>query len=330
MRLRRAAAALVGIGAMTLASLLMRNLPDAIEAGRTPLDDGEPVRPEQRAASLRSLLPVAAVAAIAIGERWLPLRRRVEPGWRRDARNLALSLTVALAIRLVEKPLTDRLATQVARHRWGAVQRFRLPASLEAVLSLLLLDYTLYLWHVLLHRVPLLWRFHLVHHVDLDLTASTALRFHFAEMVLSAPWRAAQIVLIGVRPPVLALWQRAAFVEIVFHHANLRLPARFDRRLGHVLITPRLHGIHHSTVREETNSNWSSGLALWDWLHGTLCREVPQRAIAIGVPAYRVAGELTLPRLIAMPFGRERTAWCAGLAQPGGCRAVDNSRQMPI
>jgi sterol desaturase/sphingolipid hydroxylase (fatty acid hydroxylase superfamily) len=258
---------------------------------------------------LRSLLPVAIIGAIVLAERWRPLRRAVEPGWRREARNLAVSLTAALAIRVAEKPLTDRFAGLVERRHIGALPRLGLPPAIETALALVLLDYTLYLWHVLLHRVPLLWRIHLVHHADLDLTASTALRFHFAEMVLSAPWRAAQVALVGVRPPVLALWQRAAFVEIVFHHANLRLPARLDRWLGHLVMTPRLHGIHHSTVREETDSNWSSGLVLWDRLHGTLRRDVPQRAIAIGVPACRDPTKLTLAHLLAMPFGPERPAW---------------------
>lgn len=217
-------------------------------------------------------------------------------------------------LRLAEKPVVTPLAERVERRGWGLLPRCRLPRALETVLALALMDYTLYLWHVLLHRRPLLWRCHLAHHVDLDLTASTALRFHFSEMVLSVPWRAAQIALIGVRPPVLKAWQTATLLEILFHHSNLRLPRRFEGWLGWLVVTPCLHGIHHSAVREETDMNFSSGLTVWDWLHGTFRRDVPQSRIAIGVPAYRDSDELVLPEILAMPFRRQRPAWQS--AQP--------------
>ncbi len=200
----------------------------------------------------------------------------------------------------------DRLARAVERRGTGLVpwaeRRLGLPRPAGFVLALLLLDYTLYLWHVLTHKVPPLWRFHRVHHADLDLTASTAIRFHGGEMLLSVPWRAAQVLLIGVRPAELAAWQRATLLEIVFHHANLRLPPRVERALGLFVVTPRMHGIHHSVVRDEMDSNWSSGLTLWDALHGTLRRDVPQAALTIGVPAPRDPADLTLPRLLALPF----------------------------
>ena len=177
-----------------------------------------------------------------------------------------------------------------------------LPRWLETLLGILLLDYSLYVWHVLLHRMSVLWRFHVVHHADLDLDATTALRFHFGELALSIPWRAAQVLLIGVRPQVLQLWQQATLASIVFHHSNLRLPPGLERWLVWVVVTPRMHGIHHSIIEAETNSNWSSGLTLWDRLHGTLRLDVPQDAITIGVPAYRDPKELVLGRIFAMPF----------------------------
>ena len=152
-------------------------------------------------------------------------------------------------------------------------------------------------------------RFHQPHHVDLDLDASTALRFDFAEMVVSVPWRAAQVVVIGVSPLALSVWQTATLVEILFHHSNVELPIGVERWLCRLIVTPRLHGIHHSTVPEETGSNWSSGLTVWDWLHGTLRLNVSQDAIAIGVPAYREAEEVTLPNVLSMPFGEQQDSW---------------------
>jgi sterol desaturase/sphingolipid hydroxylase (fatty acid hydroxylase superfamily) len=215
----------------------------------------------------------------------------------------------AVALRVTEKPVSDALTALVGRRRWGLLKLFKLPAWAEVALAVVLLDYTLYLWHVLTHRVPFLWRFHVVHHIDLDLDATTALRFHFAELVVSVPWRAAQIIVIGVSPTALSVWQTLLMLSILFHHSNVRLPVELERRLNLFVVTPRMHGIHHSAVREETDSNWSSGLTVWDRLHGTLRLGVPQDAIDIGVPAYREPREVGLTSMLALPFGEERPTW---------------------
>src|SRR5919201_6599100 len=171
------------------------------------------------------------------------------------------------------------------------------------------MDYTLYLWHRLMHRWAWLWRFHLPHHVDLELDASTALRFHFSELVLSVPWRAGQIALIGVSPLSLSIWQTATLMEVIFHHSNVELPVGVERWLNKLIVTPRMHGIHHSVVQEEQNANWSSGLTLWDWLHGTLRLNVPQDEITVGVPAYQDPKDVTLPKVLAMPIAKQRPTW---------------------
>ena len=100
----------------------------------------------------------------------------------------------------------------------------------------------------------------------------------------------------------LSIWQTFVFVSILFHHSNLRLPLWLERALVKLVVTPRMHGIHHSIVPEETNANWSSGFTLWDALHGTLRLDVPQDEVTVGVPAYRDPEEVTLPRLVEMPF----------------------------
>jgi sterol desaturase/sphingolipid hydroxylase (fatty acid hydroxylase superfamily) len=172
-----------------------------------------------------------------------------------------------------------------------------------------LLDYTLYVWHVLTHRVPWLWRMHVVHHADLDLDVSTAVRFHCAEMIVSVAWRAGQVVLIGVSPLALSVWQTLVLLSVLFHHSNVRLPIATERWLNRFIVTPRMHGIHHSVIEDETNSNWSSGLTIWDRLHGTLRLGVPQENILIGVPAYRRPDEVTLGKLVTMPFVTQRPTW---------------------
>lgn len=257
-------------------------------------------------------LTLGCFAALIWLERRQALRRRrVEPKLRRNLRNLAVGGVGAVALQLAERPIVSPLARLVWQRRWGLLQRSGLPLWAETLLAVVLLDYTLYLWHVLVHKLPWLWRFHLVHHADLDMDASTALRFHFAELSVSMPWRAAQVVTIGVSPLALSTWQTFLACSIFFHHSNLRLPLGLERRLSRWVVTPRMHGIHHSTIEEEANSNWSSGLTVWDRLHGTFRLDVPQSAIVIGVPGYRDPRELTLPKVLAMPFGDERISWQA-------------------
>lgn len=258
---------------------------------------------------LSATLILGAFGLLTWLERRRPLRREVEPKLRRTARNLAVAGIGAVALQLTERPIALELAALVERHDLGLLKFLRLPLWLETVLAVVLLDYTLYVWHVLTHKVPFLWRFHVTHHVDLDLDASTALRFHFGELALSVPWRAAQLITIGVSPIAYSTWQSLVFLSIMFHHSNVELPIGLERWLNRLIVTPRMHGIHHSIVREETNSNWSSGLTIWDRLHGTLRLNVPQDKITIGVPAYREPEDVELLKILPMPFGQQRPTW---------------------
>ncbi len=269
----------------------------------------ENVRAKRVPGWLNGLLVGATFAGLVVLELRRPLRRSVESKTRRDLRNLAFAGISAGVLQLAERPVTGPLSHWVERRRIGLLKQFSLASWFEISLAILLLDYTLYLWHVLTHRVPFLWRFHQVHHVDLDMDASTAVRFHFGELTISVLWRAAQICLIGVCPRALSIWQTALLMEILFHHSNVELPIELERRLGKFVVTPRLHEIHHSVLEGETNSNWSSGLTLWDWLHRTLRLPTTNRDVVIGIPAYQDPQELALPAIIEMPFVEQRPSW---------------------
>src|SRR5579884_3489310 len=263
----------------------------------------------KRAGWLSLLLVGGTFGVLAWLEMRRPLRRSVESKLRRQGRNFAVAALSAATVQFIEKPMVAPLAQLVQRRRWGLLKQLDLPAWLETTLAVVLLDYTLYLWHILLHRVPFLWRFHQPHHVDLDMDASTALRFHFGEIALSVPWRAGQIVLIGVSPSALSVWGISTLIEVMFQHSNVELPVEWERWLCRFIVTPRIHGIHHSIVAEEMATNWSSGLTVWDWLHGTLRLNVPQQTITIGVPAYRDPEQVTLPKVVAMPFEKQNDRW---------------------
>lgn len=258
---------------------------------------------------LSAPLVVGAFGLLWLLERRRPLRRKVEPKLRRNARNLAVAGVAAASLQLIERPIIQPLTTLVERRSWGLLKLLRLPKWLEVLLAVILMDYTLYVWHMLTHRAPFLWRFHVAHHVDLDLDASTALRFHSGELIISTGWRAGQVMLVGVSPLSFSAWQTFLLICVIFHHSNLRLPIEVERGLNRFFVTPRMHGIHHSIIREETNSNWSSGLSVWDRLHGTLRLNVPQEEITIGVPAYRDAVEVELVEVLKMPFVEQRPTW---------------------
>ena len=255
-------------------------------------------------------------AIIAVVETIRPLRRRVEDRMRRIVRNLTVGGVSLAIMTLLQTPLLVPAAEWAERHHFGVLRLVALPPLLNAVVAIVLLDYTLWWWHLASHKVPFLWRFHLPHHVDLDLDASTALRFHFGELTLSIVYRAAQIILIGVNTYTLWIWQTILFASILFHHSNVRLPLAFERWLVRVLVTPRMHGIHHSDCENETNSNWSSLLSCWDYLHRTMLLNVSQQSITIGVPAYRNPQELTLGKVLTLPFRHLRDAWRTADGRP--------------
>jgi sterol desaturase/sphingolipid hydroxylase (fatty acid hydroxylase superfamily) len=253
----------------------------------------------------------AGVIAIAggvllIAERFAPLRRAVESKLRRVARNLSAGGVSLAVMSVAQAPLLRPVAAWIVRGRIGLLQHVQCPRWGAVMVAVVLLDYTLWWWHWATHRVPFLWRFHLVHHVDRDMDASTALRFHFGELALSIPFRAAQMIVIGVGTEMLWVWQTILFASILFHHSNVRLPLRLERLLVRLIVTPRMHGIHHSDRLAETDSNWSSFLAAWDYLHRTMRFDVPQERVVIGVPAYRDPRDVTLGRILVMPFRRQR------------------------
>ena len=260
--------------------------------------------------ALLTLVVVASLFGLFfVVERFVPLRATKSELLARLIVNLcfsALAFGVAAAI--------VRPAAQSAM-RWGGLEPFSLihivplPAAAQFVVAFLLMDLSFYWWHVLNHRIPVLWRFHNVHHIDPDLDVSTGFRFHFGEVTMSAVFRVVQVALIGISAPAFAAYELVFQANTLFHHSNVRLPIRFERLLNKVLVTPRMHGIHHSQVQGETNSNYSVVFPWWDRLHRTLGLNIPQSAIVIGVPGYSTPEDRKLVNGLLMPFRKQRDYW---------------------
>jgi sterol desaturase/sphingolipid hydroxylase (fatty acid hydroxylase superfamily) len=238
-----------------------------------------------------------------------PLRRQRESKLRRIGRNLTMAGLGLATIELLQIPILLPISAWVIRERIGLLHWLGLSGWARTLAGIVLLDYTLWFWHWANHRIFFFWRFHSVHHVDLDMDASTALRFHFGELGMSVAFRALQIVVIGTDPRSVAIYQILLFASILFHHSNTRLPVSLERVLVRLIVTPRMHGIHHSDYLNETNTNWSSLLSAWDYLHRTIRLDVPQQAIEIGVPAYQDPKKVTIGKILAMPFLRGRDEW---------------------
>ena len=240
-------------------------------------------------------LAAAAIAGVLVTERLRPKRVRTQAEPARTLTNLALGAMSLAVVGGVQRPLTAPLAAQMLARRQGLAQALGGPAWRRDLLAMLLLDWSMYHWHVATHRVPWLWRLHRVHHVDMDMDASTALRFHALDMALSVPLRLAQVRLFGVSPRALAVWEGFFFASVLFHHADIDMSG--DATLAWLLTTPGMHDIHHRADAAALDSNFSAGISLWDRLHGTFSDR--SSSAAIGIPG---GGPQGLRATIEIPF----------------------------
>lgn len=244
-------------------------------------------------------------------ERAFPLRKQKQPLGRRLVVNSAVSALALAAALISVRPVTSWLLEEAFQNGWGLTGIVRMPPMLQAVVTFLLLDLSFYYWHRANHVWPILWRFHNVHHVDPDLDVSTSIRFHFLEITFSAAFRALQVVVIGGEPWMFVVYESAFQLNTLFQHSNVRLPITLERWIVLILVTPRMHGIHHSKRFYDVNSNWSSVFSWWDRLHGTLNLNVPQAAIDVGVPGYSEPQDNHIVNLLLMPLRPQRNYWSA-------------------
>ena len=245
------------------------------------------------------------------------LRKRVQSRWKRIFINFIVSIPAFALLRIAFIPAMVWLSVQNQSWQFGLNYLFEAPATIQAVITIFLLDYSNYIWHILLHKLPLLWRFHLVHHTDLDLDITTAFRFHFGELIGSIFFRGAAIFLIGASPVMVLIYEIMLEAATQFHHSNMKLPFEFERVLNYLIVTPRMHGIHHSMIKRETDSNYSVIFSFWDRIHKTVSLNIHQNEIVTGVPSYSDEKELTIGMLLKLPFTSIRQ-W------KGNERPVDN------
>ena len=219
--------------------------------------------------------------------------------------NLVLLFLNPISVHLVFPLLPVGMSILAEQRHWGLLNNIGpLPYLLRVVIAVMVLDFAIYVQHLLHHAVPILWRLHMVHHSDLDFDVTTGLRFHPLEIVVSMGIKLITVTVVG--PPALAvlIFEVALNSISMFNHSNVFLTSKIDRVLRLFVVTPEMHRVHHSVIIRETNSNFGFNFPWWDRLLGTY-RDQPSsghEGMTIGVSHMRESRRLTLPRLIVMPF----------------------------
>ncbi|MDX2169949.1 MAG: sterol desaturase family protein [Deltaproteobacteria bacterium] len=244
-----------------------------------------------------------AAAALALAIQGL---RPHDPSYRARPVNLALWLINGVLVGLACGACAWTAAGWAEAARTGLFNRVHLPAWATVLLSIAALDLVSYAWHRANHRIPLLWRFHQVHHSDRCFTVSTAVRFHPGEILLSLPVRLLAIVALGAPVAGVIAFEVVFAFSNLFEHGNIRLPLRLEQRLAGLLVTPALHRRHHACRRPELDSNFATIFSFWDRLLGTFGDNSSAARFPIGLPGAPSAR--TLPEVLLLPLTAGRDA----------------------
>jgi sterol desaturase/sphingolipid hydroxylase (fatty acid hydroxylase superfamily) len=267
---------------------------------------------------------LGVLAVMTLWELYAPRRRLSASRWQRWPSNLGLVAVDALMLRLLSPVAAVGAALLAQEQGWGLFNALSLPLWAVVPVCLLVLDLAIYGQHVVFHKVPLLWRLHRVHHTDVDLDATSGVRFHPFEIALSLVFKIAIIIVLGAPAVAVVAFEVLLNATAMFNHGNVRLPLGLDRVLRAVIVTPDMHRVHHSVHRDETDSNFGFNLALWDRLFGTY-RAQPRDGhlgMTIGLATFRSSRERWLPHLLIQPFVPERygTSASESVPAPGATR----------
>jgi len=237
-------------------------------------------------------------------EYFSPRRQQKTSRIKRWPINIGLAVFNMLIMRFTVGGIAYLSAVNASEQSWGLLNQFPISSWLSIGVTILLLDLAIYCQHVISHKWTLLWRLHQIHHTDIEIDASTAVRFHPLEIMISMAYKVALIYIIGANPLAVIAFEIILNATATFNHSNINLPLKADKMLRWVLITPDVHRIHHSTVRSETDSNYGFSISLWDRMFKTYTAEPEktQTTLDIGIPEYRNQQELGFFRLLLIPF----------------------------
>ena len=241
---------------------------------------------------------------VALWEQFAPRRTLGCSRKVRWVNNLGIVLLNTLVLRWAFPVLAVGFSFLVQDRQWGVLNQLDLPYWLEVGLAVGFMDFSIYLQHVVFHALPALWRVHRMHHADPDFDVTTGLRFHPIEIILSMGIKLAIVALLGASPVAVLIFEVVLNATAMFNHGNIRLPQAVDGVLRLVIVTPDMHRVHHSIIRQETDSNFGFNLPWWDRLFGTYRNQpaMGHESMTIGLEVFRDPKMLTLPWLLAIPF----------------------------
>ena len=275
--------------------------------------------PEVRLGVFLSILVAMAIWEVASPRRRPSLGRR-----RRWTANLSLAVIDTAVLRVAFPILAVGVAEAAEARGWGLLHVWAAPAWISIPVAVLALDCLIYGQHLLFHALSPLWRLHMTHHSDLDVDATTGLRFHPVEIAVSMGVKMAAVAALGAPPEAVVLFEVLLNGTSLFNHGNVRLPEGVDRALRLFVVTPDMHRVHHSIDRAETNGNFGFNFPWWDRLFGTYrARPAAGHAgMTIGLEQFRDPSRLGVFRLLLMPFvdraGGYPIARRAGRPDPSG------------
>lgn len=257
---------------------------------------------------LRLAAFVVVLGALVIAERVAPFRGDARPA-ARQARNLALVVVGTAVLRLMFPLLAVGAALWARARGVGAFNVLDWSATVEAVIAFLALDLAIYFQHRVMHALPPLWRLHRMHHSDVAFDVTTGVRFHPLEIALSMAIKIALVVALGADPLAVLAFEIVLSMGSLFTHCDIALPARMERLVRAIIVTPSMHRVHHSPVRVETDSNFGFNLSCWDRLFRSYrdAPAAPERTMTIGLPAFREPAQQTLAALLLQPLREPET-----------------------
>jgi sterol desaturase/sphingolipid hydroxylase (fatty acid hydroxylase superfamily) len=218
--------------------------------------------------------------------------------------NLSLVALNSVVIALVMPIAAFQAAVIASEHQWGLFQLMSFPDWLNVPLSIILLDFIIYVQHVIFHRVPVLWKLHRMHHADLDIDVTTGARFHPIEILISMVIKIAAVFMLGVSPIAIVMFEIILNASAMFNHSNAKLALPVDAWLRKAIVTPDMHRVHHSVIPRETHSNFGFFLSVWDRMFSTYRAqpELGHEHVVIGLPDIRDKQEQRLDKLLTQPF----------------------------
>ncbi len=251
---------------------------------------------------------ISIFVAMALAERLIPRRKMKLPRAGRWFSNVIMAFLNTFVLRIVFSVAAFGMASIAQQKNWGLLNTIELAFILKILVAFMVMDFAIYLQHVLFHAVPNLWRLHMVHHTDMDFDVTTGIRFHPFEIVISMGIKIGVVAALGPPPIAVLIFEVVLNGTSMFNHSNLYIPEKVDKYVRLLVVTPDMHRVHHSIHMDETNSNYGFNLPWWDRILATY-RAQPREGhqnMEIGVSEYRNAEKLFLHRLLILPFFKQK------------------------